>query len=142
MAIIKNLAIAAAVMAGIANAQTHTNCNPLNASCPPDVALGTYTEFDFTTGVGINPNVWNSTSTPINFNTSGAMFSVGQSGDGPNMNTVFSIFFGTVSVVLKAAAGDGIVSSIVMLSDDLDEIDWEVSFTAFGTSQELDKIEY
>ena len=33
--------------------------------------------------------------------------------------------FGKVSVVLKAAAGPGIVSSFVMQSDDLDEIDWE-----------------
>jgi len=33
--------------------------------------------------------------------------------------------FGRVDVVLKAAPGKGIVSSFVMQSDDLDEIDWE-----------------
>jgi len=33
--------------------------------------------------------------------------------------------FGSVSVVMKAATGQGIISSIVMESDDLDEIDWE-----------------
>lgn len=33
--------------------------------------------------------------------------------------------FGKVEVVLKAAPGAGIVSSFVMQSDDLDEIDWE-----------------
>ncbi len=34
------------------------------------------------------------------------------------------IFFGKVEVALKAANGTGIVSSFVMESDDLDEIDW------------------
>lgn len=43
------------------------------------------------------------------------------------MNTEFYIFFGTVSVVMKASPGPGICSSIVLLSDDLDEIDWEAS---------------
>lgn len=38
----------------------------------------------------------------------------------------FYLFFGSVSVELKAARGQGIVSSFVMESDDLDEIDWEL----------------
>jgi beta-glucanase (GH16 family) len=33
--------------------------------------------------------------------------------------------FGKVEVTLKAAPGAGIVSSVVLQSDDLDEIDWE-----------------
>ena len=33
--------------------------------------------------------------------------------------------FGRVEITLKAASGVGIVSSVVMQSDDLDEIDWE-----------------
>jgi len=33
--------------------------------------------------------------------------------------------FGRVEFVLKAAPGAGIVSSAVLISDDLDEIDWE-----------------
>ncbi|KAK4635307.1 putative glycosidase crf1 [Fulvia fulva] len=41
------------------------------------------------------------------------------------MATNFYIFFGRVDVVMKAASGTGIVSSIVLESDDLDEIDWE-----------------
>lgn len=35
------------------------------------------------------------------------------------------IMFGRVECVLKAAPGTGIVSSAVLQSDDLDEIDWE-----------------
>jgi hypothetical protein len=34
------------------------------------------------------------------------------------------IFFGKVDVTMKAANGTGVVSSFVMESDDLDEIDW------------------
>ncbi|KAL8827441.1 MAG: hypothetical protein Q9191_003189, partial [Dirinaria sp. TL-2023a] len=41
------------------------------------------------------------------------------------MSTDFAFFFGRVEYVVKAAAGTGIVSSMVLLSDDLDEVDWE-----------------
>ncbi|KAL1306630.1 hypothetical protein AAFC00_005308 [Neodothiora populina] len=34
--------------------------------------------------------------------------------------------FGKVEIVMKAAPGQGIVSSVVLQSDDLDEIDWEI----------------
>jgi hypothetical protein len=40
------------------------------------------------------------------------------------------IFFGKVEITLKAANGTGVVSSFVMESDDLDEIDL-VSFLPF-----------
>ena len=48
------------------------------------------------------------------------------------MQSNFYIFFGTVEVHLRAASGQGIVSSIVLQSDDLDEIDWE--FTGTNTT--------
>jgi hypothetical protein len=107
-------------------AQTHTNCQPLNSTCPPDMALGTYAQFNFTSNEA-NPAIWNSTANPISFSGgNGADFNIKQSGDAPTLAANFYIFFGTVSVVMRAASGTGIVSSIVMLSDDLDEIDWEV----------------
>ena len=37
----------------------------------------------------------------------------------------FYIFFGQVSVIMRCANGTGIVSSVVLESDDLDEVDWE-----------------
>lgn len=37
----------------------------------------------------------------------------------------FYFLFGRVDVKLKASTGTGIVSSVVLESDDLDEIDWE-----------------
>lgn len=47
--------------------------------------------------------------------------------DAPTMQTDFYFFFGLVEVTMKAASGTGIVSSIVMESDDLDEFDWVCS---------------
>ena len=41
------------------------------------------------------------------------------------------MLFGKIEVVLQAAPGQGIVSSSVMMSDDLDEIDWEWSGSNF-----------
>jgi hypothetical protein len=108
-------------------AQTSTTCQPLNTTCPPDTALGQYAEFNFMSNEA-NPAVWNSTANPISFSGgNGADFLISQSGDAPTLAANFYIFFGSLSVVMKAASGTGIVSSIVMLSDDLDEIDWEVS---------------
>jgi hypothetical protein len=46
-------------------------------------------------------------------------------GDSPTLESNFYIFFGQVSTIMKAAPGRGIVSSVVLESDDLDEIDWE-----------------
>lgn len=43
----------------------------------------------------------------------------------PTMGSHKTIFFGRVDVELQAAAGQGIVTSVVLESADLDEIDWE-----------------
>lgn len=50
---------------------------------------------------------------------------MGKSGDSPQLTSKWYIMFGRVDFVLKAAPGVGIVSSAVLQSDDLDEIDWE-----------------
>jgi len=109
-------------------AQTYTSCSPLNSTCPSDEALGQYAQFDFTQN-DANPAVWNSTDIAIGFSsTDGADFTIKQQGDAPTLQSNFYMFFGTVSCVMKIASGDGIVSSMVLLSDDLDEIDFEVSY--------------
>lgn len=41
------------------------------------------------------------------------------------MQTNFYVFFGEISVEMRAAPGTGIVSCAILESDDLDEIDWE-----------------
>jgi beta-glucanase (GH16 family) len=52
-------------------------------------------------------------------------FTVAKSGDAPTLTSVFYIMFGKVSITMKAAPGAGIVSTLVLQSDDLDEIDLE-----------------
>jgi len=51
----------------------------------------------------------------------------------PTINTTNYLFFGRVDVVMKAATGGGIVTSIVLQSDDQDEIDW-VGCSSFGST--------
>lgn len=55
----------------------------------------------------------------------GAMFTISGAGHNPTLESKFYIMFGKVTVKAKAAEGAGIVSSIVLQSDDLDEIDIE-----------------
>jgi beta-glucanase (GH16 family) len=56
----------------------------------------------------------------------GAQFSINTVADGPTMQSNFYIYFGYVEAVIQAAPGQGIVSSFILESDDLDEIDWEM----------------
>ncbi|KAI4115051.1 MAG: hypothetical protein LQ341_007750, partial [Variospora aurantia] len=51
------------------------------------------------------------------------------------MWTEFKFFFGRAEFVVKAAKGTGIVSSMVLLSADLDEVDWEFLGGATSTVQ-------
>lgn len=107
-------------------AQTFTDCNPLNASltCPNDAALGMDYNFYFNTSSTVT-NSWNITAGSLVYGASGTEFTVAKKGDSPTIQSQFYIFFGSVSVVMKAATGQGIISSIVLESDDLDEVDWE-----------------
>ena len=107
-------------------AQTWSYCNPMNGTnCAPNPALGVdnYTmNFENQTP---STKVWNTTAGTINYGDEGAEFTVAQKGDSPTIQSNWYIFFGTVSVIMKAAKGQGIISSIVLESDDLDEVDWE-----------------
>ncbi|KAI1811856.1 glycoside hydrolase family 16 protein [Poronia punctata] len=108
---------------GPATAQTYTSCNPLEStSCPPDPALGRTIDIDFTQGgsdlftpAGGNPT----------YDSNGVSFTVARSGDSPQLISLFYIMFGRVEITMKAAPGAGIVSSLVLESDCLDEIDNE-----------------
>ncbi|KAG9577470.1 concanavalin A-like lectin/glucanase, partial [Aureobasidium melanogenum] len=55
----------------------------------------------------------------------GAQFVISGKNQAPTISSDFYIFFGRVDVTMQAAPGVGIVSSMVLESDDLDEIDWE-----------------
>ncbi|EME88016.1 glycoside hydrolase family 16 protein [Pseudocercospora fijiensis CIRAD86] len=120
---------AAAVVAAslpIALAQTFTDCDPTNTTCPADTGLpSTSYTADFTQGSSANASWSGAAYTTVEYGDKGAVFTIEKSGQAPTIQTDFYIFFGRVDVTMKAAAGTGIVSSIVLESDDLDEIDWE-----------------
>ncbi|KAF2267429.1 hypothetical protein CC78DRAFT_434947, partial [Lojkania enalia] len=111
----------AAFFVAPSSAQTYSNCNPLTRTdCPPDSALGRTVNIDFTS----ESDSFTPQGSPT-YGSDGVSFTVAKSGDSPQLTSKWYIMFGRVEVVLKAAPGAGIVSSFVMQSDTLDEIDWE-----------------
>ncbi|KAL8746993.1 MAG: hypothetical protein Q9190_001072 [Brigantiaea leucoxantha] len=110
----------------LTTAQTWTSCNPTNRTdCPPDPALGLTHTFNFTSSAA-DPDIWNTTAGTITYGSHGAEFTVAAAGDAPTIQSNFYLFFGEVEVQMRAATGVGIVSSVVLESDDLDEVDWEL----------------
>lgn len=71
----------------------------------------------------------------MGYSSAGAAFTINKQGDAPTIQTNFYIFFGSVSVIMRSAPGTGIVSSAILESDDLDEIDWEWLGGAAGEVQ-------
>jgi len=120
----KYAAVALAAAAPFASAQTYTDCNPLQKTCPADAGTTeSKLNFDFTQSSGLNK--WKTTAGSVSTGPNGAVFTINKKGDAPTIETDFYIFYGEISVTMQAAPGTGIVSSIVFESDDLDEIDWE-----------------
>ncbi|KAI9151880.1 putative glycosidase crf1 [Paramyrothecium foliicola] len=115
------LALAAASMV---SAQTHTDCNPLEKTCPANPALGNEKVFcDLTKGeCGAFKEL---DGTDLTYNERGAVFSIEKDTNAPTIHSDKFIFFGRLDVEVQAAAGAGIVTSLVLQSQDLDEIDWE-----------------
>ncbi|KAF7551195.1 hypothetical protein G7046_g7787 [Stylonectria norvegica] len=110
----------------VATAQTYSDCNPLKkTTCSPDAGLSKSTySIDFTKGS--DDDAWKSVgSGSVDYTSSGAEFTINKQGDAPTIETNWYIFFGRVEIHMKSAAGTGIVSSAVLLSDVLDEVDWE-----------------
>ncbi|KAL4940309.1 hypothetical protein BDV06DRAFT_196901 [Aspergillus oleicola] len=105
----------------LAVAQTYTDCNPQEQSCPADPALGGSANYDFTKG---GSDDFSDVMSP-SYDDNGAVFTVSKQGDAPLIQSKWYIMFGHVEFVIKAAPGTGIVSSAVLQSDNLDEIDWE-----------------
>jgi len=77
---------------------------------------------DFTKG---EVNSFLASGVPTYSSDTGAAFTVANPGDAPQLISSFYIMFGRVEITMRAAPGQGIVSSMVLQSDDLDEIDLE-----------------
>ncbi|CAK7242061.1 MAG: hypothetical protein STHCBS139747_003538 [Sporothrix thermara] len=122
------LALAAAALslfAGHAAAQVTTACQPLNTTgCPADPAFGTDYMFMFNTTPSMD--YWLPTAGSPQYSAeNGAQFTINKQGDSPTIRSTFYIFFGRTEMMIKAATGTGVISSVMFLSDDLDEIDLE-----------------
>lgn len=115
---------AVTALAGYAAAQTSSECNPMEKDCPADPALGTEHTWQFNST--LDDKIWNMTNSiqPV-YHDDGADFTLSKEGEAVLVTSNFYIFFGVVESWVKMSPGDGMISSIVLESDDLDEIDWE-----------------
>lgn len=122
----KTFSVAAVALAAssMVSAQTFTDCNPLKTTCPADPAFGnSKVTCDFTKG---ECDAFSSVpGTTLEYGDKGAIFKIATDAQAPTIKTGKYIFFGRIDVVVQAAAGKGVVTSAVLQSDDLDEIDWE-----------------
>lgn len=114
-------------LAAAASAQTFTDCDPTKKSCPNDVGLPASSfSSNFQQDGGKANASWSTAAySTISYGSNGAEFSIANAKQAPTIETDFAIFFGRIDVKMKASKGQGIVSSIVLESADLDEIDWE-----------------
>lgn len=128
-AIMKSIAVSALALLGgllpTALGQTHTDCNPLEKKgCPSMVALGGNATFQF--NKTFNEQIWKKQNNgKIDWVEKGYAFTIEREGDSPMIASNFYMLFGRFEVVMKAAKGRGIVSSAILQSEALDEIDWE-----------------
>lgn len=122
----RSFLLPAAVLLGAAQfvlGQTSTKCNPLNSTCEADPAFGT--DYNFVFNATPNEAAWENHVGTVKYGDDGAEFTINQQGDSPTIRSMFYIFFGRVEVWWKVAPGQGVISSLMLLSDDLDEVDWE-----------------
>jgi hypothetical protein len=115
---------AASALAALATAQTFTDCNPMEKDCPNDPAMPATFETDFKAGESAVKG-WKQTAGSLKYGPGGAEFIIEKAGDAPTIQSEGFLHFGYVEVKMTAAKGQGIVSSIVLQSQDLDEVDWE-----------------
>lgn len=71
---------------------------------------------------GACPAFQNVAGTNIQYGANGAVFEIASLGVAPTIETGKYIFFGRVDIEVQAAPGQGIVTSAVLQSDDLDEV--------------------
>ncbi|KAJ5781281.1 glycosidase crf1 [Penicillium paradoxum] len=117
-------------------AETSPDCNAFTKTCPSNKGvLKTHLHYDLTQASALDE--WTNIGGAVITGPDGAEFTIHKQGDGPTIVTDFYIFYGEVSVEMKASSGTGIVSSVYMLSDANDEIDWE-ALGGFGDKIQTD----
>jgi beta-glucanase (GH16 family) len=87
-------------------------------------ALGGNATFNF--NETYNEDIWTKKNQgTIRQTEQGTEFIVQKEGDSAQLVSSFYMLFGRLEIVMKAAGGQGIVSSAILQSECLDEIDWE-----------------
>ncbi|KAI5797941.1 concanavalin A-like lectin/glucanase domain-containing protein, partial [Peziza echinospora] len=125
--------VASPMLLGLVQAQTWSLCNPMKKECPKDPALGgVYSHKYGGAAPGFDAT---GSAKMVQYKSDGGHFIVEKSGDAPTITSQFYIMYGKLDAVILAAPGGGIVSSLVMLSDTLDEIDWEWIGSDVGQAQ-------
>ncbi|KAM0327188.1 hypothetical protein ACHAQA_006320 [Verticillium albo-atrum] len=130
----KSAALSLAV-AGMASAQTWSLCNPVEGDdCEPNPAFGGAANYDFTAATKLDDlNSFFTVDPGVVYNDkqmsfdgdAGASMIIFEEANAPTLTSKEYLFFGKVECVLRASPGQGIITSIVLQSDALDEIDWE-----------------
>ncbi|KAM3552764.1 hypothetical protein MY1884_007028 [Beauveria asiatica] len=116
--------VAAAALALAVSAQTSTTCSPLKQDCPADPAVGKKgIRCDFTKGAC--DAFEHIAGKEVTYDARGAVSAVDAPRQAPTLQSREAIFFGRLEAEMQAAPGKGVITSIVLLSDDLDEIDLE-----------------
>lgn len=136
------LALALGALTNIARAQTFSDCDPTAGDkCEPNPAFANCnkaTTFDFSS-LPHGDSAWKDDDKFNDFweaakSVSGKQLSIDDDGmalridnekeSGPLIMSNKYLFYGSVEVEVKAAPGVGVVTSIVLESNDRDEIDW------------------
>lgn len=120
-------AIFLAALTPVSFAQTFSNCKDDLTKCPTNSAQkNAQLVGNFGSG-GTPPTgfVQSQCAGEQKYDANGVALTISKSGDCPAVESSDYFFFGMVEVKMKAAPGAGVVSSIVMESDALDEVDWE-----------------
>lgn len=117
----------------LTTAQVTTDCNPMEKDCPVNPAFGISHHFNFNSSPPLD--TWEKTAAgKITYDPeTGATFTIAKQGDSPTLRSKFYIFGGRTEMHMKVSKGTGIISSMMWLSDTLDEVDWEF----FGTNDTL-----
>lgn len=117
-------AAVALAASSIVSAQTFTECNPMKKDCKPDPAFGNE-KVDCDLTKGPCKAFHELDGTKLEYGDQGAVFKIEKESNAPTIATKNYMFFGRLEVVLNPAPGKGVVTSVVLQSDVLDEIDWE-----------------
>ncbi|KAJ5427543.1 Concanavalin A-like lectin/glucanases superfamily [Penicillium cf. griseofulvum] len=120
-----------------ANAEyTGTDCNPINETCSADSALGT--EHTWLFNSTLDSELWDMKTGTLDYTSEGADFTIKTENASTLLVSNFYIFFGVMEAHVKMAKGAGIISSVILQSDDLDEIDWEwVGYNTSGVQSDF-----